>query len=539
LPSPNTTPPNVPPTTAASASAPPTTAPPTTAPPTSVAPTTVPSTPAASAPAPPTPAASAPAPPTTAPSTPVAPTTAPSTTAPSTTAPHATPSEPRPRGSGTHTRYLWLLYKETRELLISKSFWLLLLAMAPLTGMAFIASVQTYAEVSGLNGGSAGVGEALAPLIGVWAPTFSACELAAVFLLPFVAIRLVSGDRESGALKLELQQPLPSSVRIAAKSLILLLGWTAAMLPPLSAIALWKFYGGSIYPPELLTLVLGHLLNAGLTIALAAAMSSFTEHHATAAILTLGTTVGTWILSFLGGIQGGLWESAAQYTPAAMVSQFQHGLIQLDVVTIAVTLILTGLAGAAIWNRIGQTTSRRAAESAVLLLMAAATIAAFTQINVNWDTSESRNNSFPESDEQALKQIKSPLTIEVHLASEDPRRADLDSRALSKLRRVMPHVRIRYISATSIGLFEQTNAGYGEIWYTLNGNKTMTRATTAESVLESIYNLAGIKPPVESDDDVFRGHPLASPPRGAGIVFYLLWPVVILLGAILSRRRVK
>ena len=102
--------------------------------------------------------------------------------------------------------FLWLLDKEWRELLVSRSWWVLLLGMGPLVGVSFISAVRTYAEVSGLNGTSAGVGEALSPLIGVWAPTFSACELAAVFLLPFVAIRLVAGDRQSGALKLELQQ---------------------------------------------------------------------------------------------------------------------------------------------------------------------------------------------------------------------------------------------------------------------------------------------------------------------------------------------
>ena len=78
--------------------------------------------------------------------------------------------------------------------------------MGPLVGVSFIGAVRTYAEVSGLNGTSAGVGEALAPLSGVWAPTFSACELVAVFLLPFVAIRMVAGDRQSGALKLELSR---------------------------------------------------------------------------------------------------------------------------------------------------------------------------------------------------------------------------------------------------------------------------------------------------------------------------------------------
>jgi hypothetical protein len=51
-------------------------------------------------------------------------------------------------------------------------------------------------------GGAAGVADALFPLDGVVAPTFSAYEIAASFLLPFVAIRAVAGDRISGALNL-------------------------------------------------------------------------------------------------------------------------------------------------------------------------------------------------------------------------------------------------------------------------------------------------------------------------------------------------
>ena len=49
----------------------------------------------------------------------------------------------------------------------------------------------------------------------------------------------------------------------------------------------------------------------------------------------------------------------------------------------------------------------------------------------------------------------------------------------------------------------------------------MSRATTAEGVLEAIYELAGIDAaPARSADDVFRGHPLAVPPRGRAAVFY-------------------
>jgi hypothetical protein len=265
-------------------------------------------------------------------------------------------------------------------------------------------------------------------------------------------------------------------------------------------------------------------------------MASLTQHHSTATILTLSVTIGTWILSFVGSVQGGWWERAAGYTPAAMVSEFQHGLVQLDVVLIAIVLILTGLALAAMWMRLGVKVGRRVVESAGMVILAAAAIAVCTLFSANWDTSESRANSFPEPDEHALRQIHSPLRIEVHLAPEDPRRVDLEAHALSKLRRILPNLQIQYLSATSIGLFEQANPGYGEIWYQLDGRKVMSRATTAESALESIYAVAQITPRAESDE-IFRGHPLAVPPKGASAIFYALWPSLFLLAAIFSDPR--
>lgn len=431
--------------------------------------------------------------------------------------------------------FVWLLDKECRDLVVSRAWWILLVSMGPLVGISFISAVRTYSEVSGLNGTSAGVGEALSPLIGIWAPTFSACELAAVFLLPFVAIRLVAGDRQSGALKLELQQGMSPFARIAAKALVLLAGWLVAMLVPLSAILLWRSYGGTTYAPELLTLAGGHLLNAGLTIGLAAAMASVSEHPSTAAILTLSITVGTWIVNFFGAVQGGWWERAAGYTPAAIVAEFQHGLIRLDIVLITFVLIVTGLAFGAIWMRLGVAVRRRTIESITLVLISAAAIFAGTFAKASWDTSESRGNSFPEADERALRQIREPLRIVAYLAPEDPRRLDLEHQALSKLRRLLPKTRVQYISATSIGLFEQTSPHYGEIWYELGGRKTMSRVTTEEGVLEAIYSLAGITPPPENEA-IFRGHPLAVQPKGADVIYYGLWPGLIAVGAIVVRR---
>lgn len=434
------------------------------------------------------------------------------------------------------TAFAWLVTKEWRELLASRAWWVMLALIGPLVGVSFISAVRTYAELSGLNGTSAGVGEAFSPLIGVWAPTFSACELAAAFLLPFVAIRLVAGDRHSGALKLELQHPMPTLARISAKALVLGAGWLVASLAPLIAIVLWRSYGGSLYLPELLSVGAGHMLNAGLTIALAAATASVTEHPSTAAILTLSVTVGTWILNFIAAVHGGLWERAAGYTPTAMVAEFQHGLVRLDAVLVACVLIAAGLAFAAVWMRLGVAVRRRAFESITIGAIAVAGTIIATRATSSWDVSENRANSFSEADEEALSHIRGPLRIEAHLAQEDPRRVDLERQSLSKLRRLMPAVQVQYVSATSVGLFEQTAEHYGEVWYELDGRRTMSRVTSAEGVLEAIYTVAAMTPPAESGAAVFRGHPLPASPTHAAAIFYGAWPALVVLAGVARRR---
>ena len=146
-------------------------------------------------------------------------------------------------------------------------------------------------------------------------------------------------------------------------------------------------------------------------------------------------------------------------------------------------------------------------------------------------------NSFRLSDEQALRAIGTPLRVEAHLAAEDPRRVDLERQGLAKLRRVLPRVDVTYIAATSTGLFEQTSEHYGEVWYELAGQRVMSRATTADGVLAAIYGLAGVDPPGEGADDIYRGHPLAAPPRGAAAVFYGIWPAAAVAAGVWVQRR--
>src|SRR5439155_26223202 len=175
---------------------------------------------------------------------------------------------------------------------------------------------------------------------------------------------------------------------------VLAAGWIVASAAPLLAVLLWKLYGGSLYPPELTAVAAGHLLNAGLTIALSAATAAIAEHPSTAAIATLSVTVGTWIVNFIAAVQGGLWERVAGYTPTAMVAQFQHGLVRLDVVLIAFTLVIAGLTIAAVWVRLGVAVRRRAAESILVGALASVVVLVCSFANASWDASENRMHSF-------------------------------------------------------------------------------------------------------------------------------------------------
>src|SRR5438105_6151935 len=138
-----------------------------------------------------------------------------------------------------------LLAKERDELLASRAYWLLLLIIGPLVGQSFISAVNLYAEVSG-TGGPAALSQGLTPLDGILVPTFGAYDLAVTLLFPFVAIRLIAAEKESGALKLLLQFPASLSISVAMKAMVLLLGWLVAWLPGLAAIILWKSYGGHL-----------------------------------------------------------------------------------------------------------------------------------------------------------------------------------------------------------------------------------------------------------------------------------------------------
>jgi ABC-type transport system involved in multi-copper enzyme maturation permease subunit len=425
--------------------------------------------------------------------------------------------------------FVQLLVKEWRELIASRSFWLMLLMIGPLVGHSFITSVGLYAEASGIGGGPAALPQGLTPLDGILVPTFGAYDLAATFLFPFVAIRAIAAEKQSGALKLLLQLPGGLATKVGAKGLVLLLGWLVALLPGALAVVLWKLYGGHLYAPETLNLLLGHLLRALLSASIAVAAAALAESAASAAIVTLGITVGSWALEFVAAYRGGFLQQLAAYTPTAALRSFEQGLLRVSTATAMLAIGVVGFALAAIWLHTGRTWRFRLTGTVATGLVLAFLMFGANTSRASWDLSENRRNSFSLADQAVLRQINQPLKMTVFLAPEDPRLADLEQNVLRKLRRVVPRMEVAYAAGSKTGLFENAADHYGEVWYEMGDQKIMERSTIDEVVLDTIYKLAATNPPAHSDEKAFSGYPLAVRARGASLIFYVLWPLATII----------
>src|ERR1700733_11954645 len=204
-----------------------------------------------------------------------------------------------------------LFVKELRETLSGRALWIMLLLMCPLVGYSFFQAVSLYGEASTAGLQSPALASNLSPLDGVLVPTLGAFYVAVTLLFPFVAIRVLGQEKESGALRLLIQLPYRSPTLITAKLAAVLAAWVLSSVPALSALAIWRLFGGHLSAPETLNLLLGHLLYGLLVGAIALFAASVSESAATAAIVTLAFTIGSWVLDFTVAGHPGLLEWVA------------------------------------------------------------------------------------------------------------------------------------------------------------------------------------------------------------------------------------
>src|SRR5258708_10638637 len=126
--------------------------------------------------------------------------------------------------------------------------------------------------------------------------------------------------------------PYRSSSLITAKLVAVLAAWVLSSVPALSALAIWRLFGGHLSAQETLNLLFGHLLYGLLVGAIALFAASVSESAATAAIVTLAFTIGSWVLDFTVAGRPGLLAWIARLSLTQVLHTFEHGLLSAGLV---------------------------------------------------------------------------------------------------------------------------------------------------------------------------------------------------------------
>jgi len=421
-----------------------------------------------------------------------------------------------------------LLAKELREIASGRALWIMLLILCPLVGYSFVQAVALYAEASVGAQGAPVLARSLSPFDGVLVPTFGALYVGVTLLFPFVAIRALGQEKESGALRLLVQLPYPPPVLIAGKVAAVAAAWLMCSLPALSALVVWWLLGGHLAPAETLGLLLGHLLYGLLVGAIALFAAALTESAATAAIVALAATIGAWVLDFTLAGRPGLFAWIARLSLTQALHPFEQGVLSAGLVLGMLAAIAGFAALAAVWLPPGVTLRTKLVGSLACIVAMAAVLGAASQIRLAVDVTEDRRNSFARADERLLATLDSPLAVTIHLAPEDPRYVDVQRAVFAKLARVLPDLTIRIAAPHSFAA-SGADERYGEIEYAYGARRDVSRSTSPREILPLIYGLAGVPPPVAAPGDDFSGFPLIADATMALAWFFAALPLAIVL----------
>jgi len=436
-----------------------------------------------------------------------------------------------------HPSLLPPLYGQAlRTLFRSTAFWAMLVLLSLLVGYSFIQAVALFSQASETALAYPALGGALDPVDGVFVPSFGAYYLVETLLLPFVAIRLVGLDCQTGALKLLLQLPVSPTALMATKLAALLTGGLLFLLPAVSTIVIWWWLGGAIHWPALGTLLLGHLLHALTIVCIAMLAAVVSGSIATAAMIALAVTLGSWVLDFAGNSAGWLAPFSA-LSLTTLLRPFESGLLSSSAVAGFALLSSLAFFAAAIFLHPGRPLRSKWLALVLLLAIVGAAGAVAAGHPLYFDATENRRHSFPAADARALAAMDAPLTITIHMARDDSRLYDFDKSVLSRLRRTVPKLRIVYADPRSTGLFgAPEDDQYGLIEYDYRGRHDESYSTSPLEVLPLIHALAGQQVEADRGNDDYRGHPLVADATPSRWWFYLVLPLTFLLGAGCLRR---
>jgi hypothetical protein len=429
-----------------------------------------------------------------------------------------------------------LLKKELRGVLGGRALWTMLLLLCPLVGYSYFQAVSLYGEASAAAQQSPVLAVSLSPLDGMLVPTFGSFYVAVTLLFPFVAIRVLGREKETGTLRMLVQLPYRNATLVIAKMAAIVAAWWFASIPTLCTLVMWKASGGHLGALETGNLIVGHLVYGLVIGAIALFAASISDSAATAAIITLAFTIGSWVLDFTLAGQPGLIEWLSRLSLTQVLRPFEQGLLSVGLLVGVIGVVCAFATLTVIWLPPGLPVRAKLMRSAVCVLATALLLVLASQIATSFDVTEDRRNSFALADERALAGMREPLLVTVHLAPEDPRYVDVRRNVLAKLQRVMPNVTIRLAGGHQTFATGGQDEAYGQLEFVYGRRSDTTRSTSPREILPLLYALAGHEPPTPIASADYPGYPLVAGAQGALVWFFGGLPLLIVAAWWWSRR---
>jgi len=429
-----------------------------------------------------------------------------------------------------------ILMQEIRGLLVSPALWIMLIIISLLVGFSFFQAVNLFSQASRTALSFPEMASGMNPLEGIFVPTFGAYYLSQTLLLPFVAIRLIGLDKQSGALKLLLQLPLSPFSLCALKVTAMGFIWLISLIPAVSALFIWQYWGGHISVPEIATLLAGHGLYSLTVISIAMFAATISDSLPTAAMFCLAVTLGSWVIDFAASGQSGLLGTLGNLSLTGMLRQFENGLLTTTYIISFLSLASLFFLLTVIWLHPGHRLFFKMGKSFVTILLLSIVVSSTALVPRYLDVTENRRHSFNPADTRALKNLQEPLTIIIHLDPQDSRLLDMEQDILAKLRRSVPKLTINYTQAKQIALFSATeDDNYGIIEYEYNNQRGQSYSNSHNEILPIIYRLAGLQV-VPDPVPTYQGHPHIAEETNSKWWFYIFLPLLFLSAGIYGRR---
>ena len=207
------------------------------------------------------------------------------------------------------------------------------------------------------------------------ADTLAWYAIGAYFVFPFPAIALVRRMRARGG-------AAPS--RVVGLFAVITVGWMVAWIPGLLYLGVLRAVGAEFHGPDVLAILLQHLLRGMLAISLAMVVAAATNRMAVIVGVVLAFGLAVWGVEILGQSQDQLLVYASSLAPEGMLRTLAEGTVRGDVLALFVVTIATHVAIAVAWLQRDKDRAYRWSATALILIASLGLTSFASELTFAW-----------------------------------------------------------------------------------------------------------------------------------------------------------